>query len=149
MSHVSEFIEKEVREFSQSISNDINSHSGKAAGSLKIDNSKSNHIKLVGADYIEILNRGSRPWKNPENYKSLGYILKDWAKSKGINPFAAAYNIAHLGSQIFQKKKPGLQIEKKRDDLQNRLNRGLPIRAKADVIIVLNKFSKQFKNSLK
>ena len=148
MSNVSKFIEKEVREFAQSIKNDINNHSGKAGGSLRIV-SKPNNIKLIGVDYIEILNRGSGPWQNPENYKSLGFRLKDWAKSKGINPFAAAFNIAHFGSQIFQKKKPGLQIEKKRDELQNKLNRGVPRRAKADVLIVLDKFSKQFKESVK
>jgi len=144
-----DFIKEKVGEFNDWIKEDINDYSGKASQSLKVE-IDGNTVISIGADYIELLNRGSHPWSNPDKYKSLGFILNKngWAVSKGLNPYAVAYNLAHFGSQIFQGKKKGLQIEDKKERLQKELKEQLPQYIKIDVKQRLDKFTQKFKNSL-
>ena len=63
--------------------------SGEALESLRIESDRTS-VKLLGVDYLEFLERGSRPWadKSLKSKRKLGYILKisGWAQRKGVNP---------------------------------------------------------------
>lgn len=117
----------EVRRTNDQIRQDIPKDEGKAAQSIHIE-LHGNEIQSVGSSYIEYLDRGSAPWKNPEQYKKLGYILdkSGWADRNNTSAYAAAYSIAHKGSQIYQGKKTGIQLDQKLKDLSARLAQKIP-----------------------
>jgi len=103
-----EVTKKTLEELRDKIRAKIPNNTGDAASSLEIDGNK-----LLGNDYIYYLDKGSKPWANPDKYKSLGYVLglSGWAEKKGINPYAAAYGIAHNGSSIFRHPEKGIQLD--------------------------------------
>jgi hypothetical protein len=103
-------------------------NSGQASESLEVvDN------KLLGNHYIYYLDKGSAPWSNPGNYKALGYILtkNGWAK---INPYAAAWAIAHKGSQIFQNNSKGIELDMLVDNMLDELIKELPDEAAVEAL---------------
>lgn len=128
----SELTYKHLNNLKQKIQEDISTNNmnntGGASQSLEIQENK-----LLGNDYIYYLAHGSAPWKNPENWKGLGfYMQKDgWNK---VNPYAAAYKIAHEGNAVFRKERQGLQIDKLVNDTINDLTKELPDYAAAEAL---------------
>lgn len=150
MSEIAEILRKSLNELSESIKKDIQNHTGQTAASLQInviENTNNtqgilkseNRIKI-----IEYLDRGTRPWSNPEKYKSLGFILAQsgWASARGVNPYAAAHSIAYTGSQIFKGQKKGLQLDQKIDNFEKDLKDKLKIPIKN---IILHRITEIYK----
>lgn len=129
-------VERTNEQIRQSIPND----QGKAARSLRVE-IVGNEVRSLGISYIEYLNRGSAPWANPDNYKKLGFILDQsrWAARNGVNPYAAAYSIAHHGSQIFQGKKQGIELEKKIEELKARLRQNIPGYVRTEIMNMIKR----------
>ena len=119
----------------EEIIRDMPKDEGTAANSLRVEEVGS-EVRSIGLARIEYLDRGTRPWKDKSKWKYLGFILDEsgWAERKGRNPYAAAYNIAHFGSQIFQGKKQGIQLDKKIEELKQRLMQKLPNFVRMEII---------------
>lgn len=98
--------------------------SGRSAGSLRFTVTP-NEGKLFGANYF----RHQREGRGPGGFPPI-QALEDWIRAKGIQPdttieymaFAIAKKMAQRGSDIFQGKKPGL-------DLDGIIERNLPLLA--------------------
>lgn len=118
---------EEIRITNDQIRDAMPKDEGTAAQSIHIK-IQGDEIQSVGSYYIEYLDRGSAPWKNPEQFKKLGFILdkSGWADRKNTNPYAAAYSIAHYGSQIYRGRKTGIELDQKLDDLNKRLMQKIP-----------------------
>lgn len=103
-------------------------NTGDAYQSLEVSGNQ-----LIGLDYIFYLDKGSAPWQNPSNYKALGYILtkNGWSK---INPYAAAWSIANLGSQIYRNNAKGLQLDLLVNNMLEDLTKELPDEAAAEAL---------------
>lgn len=127
-------IKEEVDRTNEQIRQSIPKDQGEAARSIRTD-VVGNEVRSIGLDYIEYLDKGSRPWSNPDKYKSLGFILdkSGWGERHNISPYAAAYSIAHDGSLIWQGKKQGIELDKKLEDLQSRLREKLAIFVKTSI----------------
>lgn len=132
-----------VEQTKQFIQNDMSSKglddTGAASNSLRIEQSFSGitlSTKLIGAKYIEYLDRGSGIWEDPEKYISLGYILQSsgWAQRKGGNPYAAAYVIANEGSRIYKDRKNGIMLDEKIEVLTKEIEKDLTIELKKQII---------------
>jgi len=141
---VFDYIIKEVERTNDEIRRDMPKDEGTAANSLRVDVVGS-EVRSIGLARIEYLDRGTGPWKDKSKWKDLGYILDEsgWAERKDINPYAAAYLIAHNGSQIFQGKKKGIELDNKIDALKQRLKQNLPTFVKTET---LNKLKEGYKN---
>lgn len=116
----------------------------KAFESLRVE-SGSNYVRLIGVDYLEFLDRGSRPWsdKSPKSVKKLGYILQvsGWAERKGVNPYAVASVIVKKGSQIFRGKRAGIELDELIKDFQKDLNEAIRTASLIEIKRGLNKFN--------
>lgn len=152
---MSELIENTVllvENFNDEIRSDLSSKgfddSGEAANSLRITKTKKS-VTSHGVFYIEYLDRGSAPWRNPNQYKKLGFILSadvsDWAfrKATDISPYAIAHTIAHKGNSIYRNPSSGLTILRKIDDLKVKIKNNAPFWAKADILTELHKINQK------
>lgn len=127
MSELFNMVKEEVERTNELIRRDMPTDQGTAANSLHVE-VVGNKINSVGSSYIEYLDRGSAPWSDPTKYRSLGYMLEKngWADRHDINAYAAAFVIAHKGSQIYQGRKKGIELDKKLIDLRNRISGKIP-----------------------
>jgi len=150
-----DIIIEEVKQFRKDLINMLINRklvdTGKSIESLKIESSN-NNVKLLGVDYLEFLERGSRPWadKSLKSKRKLGYILKvsGWAARKGVNPYAVASVIVESGSQIFRNERAGIEVDNLVSDFKNRLNARITSFAKLEIERGLQKYAKQYQNSL-
>ena len=88
--------------------------SGKFEKSLEVITSQSgNNIKstLMGAFHSYFMENGRQPNREQgiQQARSLGKILEQWVKDKGIsvNPYAAAWKIVREGIKVPNKHNPG------------------------------------------
>lgn len=114
--------------------------SGKSADSLRTESNESSG-KLYGAKYFYQQKFGRKPGKFPP----ISDIL-DWIRSKGITPrdtktserqlaFLFARKIAQKGTDVFQRKREGLEVEQQVEELvkefRSKLNEGFKAEIKA------------------
>lgn len=127
-----EIIYKHLNRLKENIIKEMRSlgmiNTGGAINSLEVEENK-----LLGNNYLYYLVYGSKPWKNPENYKYLGILLKDagWNKT---NPFAAAYKIANEGSSIYRGERKRLDLERLIDDMLNELYEDIAENEKIEIL---------------
>lgn len=102
--------------------------SGKSAQSLRIQ-SNTTAGKLYGAAYIHFQKVGRKPGGFPPIE-----AIRQWIKDKGIVPenisekslaFLIARKIAKSGTDIFQKKRPGLDVTQKIEQFRQDLVKGI------------------------
>jgi hypothetical protein len=111
---------------------------GKTSNSLS-HTSGENFLEINGLKSIEYLVRGSGVWRNPENYRKLGYILDitGWAERRGMNPYAVAYVIAHEGNQVFRGLRKGLDltsvIESGTKQIMKAMGEDVTVRVKSEI----------------
>lgn len=135
MSTVLDIVKAEVELTNEAIRRDMPKDQGTAAQSLRVD-VVGGEVRSIGSSYIEYLDRGSAPWKNPGNYKKLGYILElsGWGDRKNVSPYAAAYSIAHDGSLIYQGRKKGIELDVKLDRLKQSLSEKIPKFVRTEIL---------------
>ena len=127
MSDLFNMVKDEVERTNEQIRQAMPKDEGKAASSLHVEVS-GNVINSVGLSYIEYLDRGSAPWADPSKYRSLGFILEKngWASRHDISAYAAAFKIAHDGSQIYRGVKQGIELGNKLIELKERIKQNIP-----------------------
>lgn len=142
MSNLIENTVRLVEEFNNEIVFDMSrknlDDTGAASSSLRIESDRKT-IKSFGVFYLKYLDTGSGPWTRPELYKKLGYILEltGWAARNDINPYAAAYSIAHNGNRIHKDPSKGIELTKKREKLLEEIKKQAPAWVKDDLRIRL------------
>lgn len=106
---------------------------------LEVDKDKGT-VTSKGVDYLEALNTGRGPGKfpPPEN-------MQQWAARK-IGDKKAAFpvgkKISEEGTEIYKDNTKGIQLNKKLNDLRQRLSQKLPDASRAEVTEFLNDFNK-------
>jgi hypothetical protein len=148
-----DIIAEEVEKFNESIKNDIDrknfNDTGKAKNSLRVLVER-NSVKSIGSGHIKFLNRGSFAWTGDDllNSRILGFILtvSGWAARKGVNAYAAAYNIVRRGSQVSRGIRKGLEIDEKAEVLTKNIMERLPKAERDKVFAQLNEAHKKLKN---
>ena len=134
---MSELIENTVllvEAFNDEIRNDLSSKgidsSGQAANSIRITKT-SNSVTSFGIDYLYYLDKGRGPGKFPPPES-----IKKWVESKPVpvHPFVIGRKIAREGTEIFKDNSKGIELDKKRDDLTNKIKQNAPLWAKNDIL---------------
>lgn len=140
MSDLFNMVKEEVERTNEQIRQAMPRDEGKAASSLHVEIA-GNKINSVGLSYIEYLDRGSAPWADPSKYRSLGFILEKngWSDRHNINAYAAAFVIAHEGSQIYKGRKQGIELNDKLLQLKERIKQNIPKFVKTQISNTLNK----------
>ncbi len=85
-------------------------HTGNTANSLRVNEVSPTKVQIVGEQTFLTLVFGRKPGKRPPVDE-----LKDWVESKGMDEGAewgVAINIGKFGSQIFQGKSKGIDIDR-------------------------------------
>lgn len=142
---------EQVEQFNKDLARVLQSRkfidTGKALRSLKIRSGK-NFVQSIGVNYLEFLNRGSRPWsdKSFTSVKKLGYILhiSGWAKRKGLNPYAVAASIVKKGSQVFRGKRAGIEADELVKDFKDNLRIETKLYTSLEIKRKLNCFSSKY-----
>jgi hypothetical protein len=118
-----QIIVDELTKFNTEIRNEMSRKgldtTGKASASLRVVKS-ANIIASVGIDYIEYLNRGRGPGKQPPLEK-----IKQWVEAKNLEvaPFVIARKIGREGTEIFRDRTKGLMLEPKIEDTVKRITK--------------------------
>jgi len=119
---------------------------GDAGKSIKLHVNGST-FTVVGNDYIEVLERGTGRWAEPENWRYLAYILdkSGWAKRRGLEPYIypIAYNIAHFGNNVKRGKRSGLPVSTYTAELKKKIEAEMPVFLKAKMEKVLRGISEK------
>ncbi len=135
-----------VEQFNEDIKSDLSSkgidNSKDASNSLRIKVEQSSNkinISSLGVDYIYYLDKGRGPGKFPPVK-----VTEDWVATKpvDINPFLVGRKIAREGTEIYKDNSKGIQLDKKREELQKTIKEQAPKWAKKDLLIKIkaNKF---------
>ena len=79
------------------------------------DDGKKIHAVIESEGHVWFMEKGRRPNKQQtaKQARSLGRILEQWVKDKGIdvNPYAAAWKIVREGIDVPNKNNPGKVVE--------------------------------------
>lgn len=79
------------------------------------DDGKKIHAVIESEGHVWFMEKGRRPNKQQtaKQARSLGKILEQWVKDKGIdvNPYAAAWKIVREGIDVPNKNNPGKVVE--------------------------------------
>ena len=104
-----------------------------AANSLRIDvDEQRERVRSLGVFYIYFLDVGRKPGKFPPVD-----VIEEWARTKPVeaNPYLVARKIAREGTEIYKNRSKGLELDKKRNRLQQEIREKAPKWAKEDVLI--------------
>lgn len=149
MKELIENTERLVEDFNDQIRSDLNSkgidNTREAANSLRVETTKTGskiNISSKGVFYLEFLDKGRGPGKFPPVN-----LIQDWAINKpvDINPFLIGRKISLEGTNIFKDNSKGIQLDKKRQELQSIIKEDAPKWVKQDLLIQLKGLQSKFK----